>query len=202
MAESLARRKEAGHGLLVIISSPSGGGKSTVIRKLRQKHPEYLYSISTTTRAKRPGERNRTHYNFVTADQFQRLVRSGRLVEWAKVHDQFYGTPKANIARARRLRRIMLFDLDVQGTAAMRKSVPAVVTIFILPPSWEVLKKRLEDRRSETIAQRRRRLCTAREELRRKREYEYWVVNDRLEQCVEDCEAIIRAESLRSAGRR
>ncbi len=172
-----------------------------MIRKLRQKHPEYLYSLSTTTRGKRAGERNGTHYNFVTPMQFQRLIRSGRLVEWASVHDQFYGTPKANIARANRLKRVMLFDLDVQGAATMRKSVPSVVTIFIMPPSWEVLKKRLEGRRSETIAQRRRRLRTAREELRRKREYEYWVVNDRLEQCVEDCAAIIRAECLKSTPR-
>ncbi|MBI5866728.1 MAG: guanylate kinase [candidate division Zixibacteria bacterium] len=198
MAEASSRRTKAGRGLLVIISSPSGGGKSTVIRKLRQKHPEYLYSISTTTRGKRAGERNGTHYNFVTTAQFQRLVKSGRLVEWASVHDQFYGTPKANIARANRLKRVMLFDLDVQGAATMRKNVPSVVTIFIMPPSWEVLKKRLEGRRSETIAQRRRRLRTAREELRRKHEYEYWVVNDHLEQCVEDCAVIIRAESLKS----
>ena len=196
------RHSWTGKGLLVIISSPSGGGKSTVIRAIRSRHPEFLYSISVTTRGKRRGERNGTHYTFVSPDQFKRLVKAGQLVEWASVHDQFYGTPKASIVRARRLRRVLLFDLDVQGAAAMRQSVPSAVTIFLSPPSWEILKKRLEGRHSETEAQRRRRLRTAREELRREREYDYRVINDTLEQCVSDCEAIIRAELLRSEDKR
>jgi len=173
-----------------------------VIRALRRRHPEFLYSISITTRDKRRGERSGTHYTFASPDQFKRLIKAGRLVEWASVHDQYYGTPKTNLARARRLRRVMLFDLDVQGAAAMRKSVPSVVTIFLAPPSWEILKKRLEGRHSETEAQRRRRLRTARQELRRQSEYEYRVINDNLEKCVSDCEAIIRAELLRTKDNR
>ena len=191
-------RRWTGKGLLVIISSPSGGGKSTVIRALRQRHPEVLYSVSITTREKRRGERNGTHYTFVGPEQFKRLIKSKQLVEWARVHDQYYGTPQANILRARRLRRVMLFDLDVQGASAMRKSVPSVVTIFLRPPSWEVLKRRLQGRRSETVVQQRRRLRTAREELRRKGEYEYWVTNDNLETSIADCETIIHAELLKS----
>lgn len=191
-------RRWTGKGLLVIISSPSGGGKSTVIRALRRRHPEALYSVSTTTREKRHGERNGIHYTFVGPEQFKRMIKSKQFVEWARVHDQFYGTPKANILRARRLRRVMLFDLDVQGASTMRKSVPSVVTIFLLPPSWEVLKRRLQGRRSETIAQQRRRLRTAREELRRKGEYEYWVTNDKLATSIADCETIIHAELLKS----
>ena len=173
-----------------------------MIRALRSRHPEFLYSISVTTRGKRRGERSGTHYTFVSSDRFKRLIKAGQLVEWASVHDQSYGTPKANIVRARRLRRVMLFDLDVQGAAAMRKSVPSVVTIFLAPPSWEILKKRLEGRHSETEAQRRRRLRTAREELRRQPEYEYRVINDNLVNCVSDCEAIIRAELLKSEDKR
>jgi guanylate kinase len=196
------RHQWTGKGLLVIISSPSGGGKSTVIRALRRRHPEFLYSISITTRGKRRGERSGTHYTFASSERFDHLIRTGQLVEWASVHDQFYGTPKANILRARRLRRIMLFDLDVQGAASMRQNVPSIVTIFLLPPSWKILKKRLEDRHSETDAQRRRRLSTAREELRRRGEYEYWVINDNLEACISDCEAIIRAELLKSEEKR
>jgi len=202
VGKTTTSHQRSGKGLLVIISSPSGGGKSTVIGALRRRHTEFLYSISTTTRDKRRGERNGIHYNFVSPEQFKRLVKTGQLVEWASVHDQYYGTPKANIVRAHRMRRVMLFDLDVQGTASMRKSVPSVVTIFLLPPSWEILKKRLQDRRSETEAQRRRRLKTARAELQRRSEYEYWVINDRLDACVSDCEAIIRAEILRSEARR
>jgi guanylate kinase len=182
----------------VIISSPSGGGKSTVIRALRRRHPEALYSVSITTREKRRGERNGTHYTFVSPERFRRLIKSKQFVEWARVHDQYYGTPKANILRARRLRRAMLFDLDVQGASAMRKSVPSVVTIFLLPPSWEILKRRLQGRHSETVAQQRRRLRTARAELRRKGEYEYWVTNDNLERCIADCETIVHAELLKS----
>lgn len=190
-----------GKTLLIVISSPSGGGKSTIIKMLRQRHPEFLYSVSTTTRDPRRGERNRIHYTFVANPEFERLIRSKQLVEWARVHDHYYGTPRVNVARARRLRRVMLFDLDVQGAATVRREIPDVVTIFLLPPSWEVLRKRLEGRHSESPSQRRRRLRTAREEMKRRNEYDYWVVNRNRQTCVSECEAIIRAELLRATRR-
>ena len=125
------------------------------------------------------------------------MIRSRSLVEWAHVHQDYYGTPRANILRAKKMKRIMLFDLDVQGAASLRECEPSVVSIFLLPPSWNVLKKRLEERGSENAAQRRIRLQTARGELERRTEYKYWVTNDRLAACVSDCETIIRAEFLR-----
>jgi guanylate kinase len=183
--------------LLVVISSPSGGGKSTVIRRLRQLHPEFLYSLSVTTRAKRPGEKQGQHYDYVTPAAFERLIGKGQFAEWARVHNDYYGTPRKNITRARRARQVLLFDIDVQGAASLRKSEPSVVSIFLLPPSWAVLRDRLKRRDSETAGQQRQRLRTARQELSRRFEYDYWVTNDDLAGCVSDCEAIIRAEMLR-----
>jgi guanylate kinase len=101
--------------LLVVISSPSGGGKSTVIRRLRVRHPEFLYSLSVTTRAKRPGEKQGQHYDYVTPVTFERLISKGQFTEWARVHSDYYGTPKKNITRARRTKQILLFDIDVLG---------------------------------------------------------------------------------------
>lgn len=184
--------------LLVVISSPSGGGKSTVIRRLRQRHPEFLYSLSVTTRAKRAGERQGQHYDFVTDEAFQTLIRKKQFAEWARVHTDYYGTPKKNITRARRMKRVLLFDIDVQGAASLRAAEPSVVSIFLMPPSWAVLRDRLIGRASESAEQQRQRLRTARQELSRRTEYDYWVINDDLATCVADCEAIIRAEMLRN----
>jgi guanylate kinase len=156
--------------------------------------------VSLTTRGPRKGERNGVHYGFVTPARFDRLRRQGRLAEWAPVHDHIYGTPRANIERARRQRRVMLFNLDVQGAASLRREVPGSVTIFLEPPSRAVLRQRLLGRHSEDVAARRLRLRTAVSELARRGEYDYIVTNDRLPQCVRDCESIIRAELLRRAG--
>lgn len=186
-----------GTGLLVVISAPSGGGKTTVISALRRKHPEFLYSISVTTRSKRPGERSGVHYYFASPDEFERLKNEGKLVEWATVHGQSYGTPKSNIDRAMRQKRIMLFDIDVQGAASLRSAIPGMVSIFLLPTSLATLNRRLRGRRSDDRAAIARRLETAKTELARAAEYQYLVTNDDLDDCVKDCESIIRAEMLR-----
>ncbi|GAB4319309.1 MAG: guanylate kinase [Candidatus Zixiibacteriota bacterium] len=190
-------RSWTGIPLNVIISSPSGGGKTTVIRQLRRRHPEFLYSLSVTTRERRRGERNGVHYTFVDRDEFQALIDRVQLLEWAEVHGDRYGTPRRNVEDARRRKRVLLFDIDVQGAASIRRREPSVVSIFLLPPSWSELKRRLESRGSETQAKLRKRLQTARRELTRVGEYDYWITNDRLSDCVTDCEAVIRAELLR-----
>ena len=201
-AASKGRPGWVGTPLNVIISSPSGGGKSTVIRRLRRKHPEFLYSLSVTTRERRKGERNGVHYRFISSEEFEDLVAARQLLEWAEVHGDKYGTPRENVEQARRTRRILLFDIDVQGAAKLRKSIPGVVSIFLLPPSLAELKRRLTKRGSETPAQRRKRLETARQELARVKEYDYWITNDLLPVCVTDCEAVIRAEMMKRERRR
>lgn len=193
----MSRGRWTGTGLLVVISAPSGGGKTTVISALRRRHPEFLYSISVTTRKKRPGERSGVHYYFSTPDEFERLKQEKKLVEWASVHGQSYGTPRSNIDRAIKQKRIMLFDLDVQGAASLRAALPEVVSIFLLPTSMAALVRRLKGRRTDDKATIERRLETARMELTRAGEYQYLVTNDDLGNCVEDCESIIRSELLR-----
>lgn len=186
-----------GTPLLVVISAPSGGGKTTVINALRRRHSEFLYSISMTTRPKRAGERSGVHYYFATVAEFEQMKREDKLIEWATVHGQSYGTPRANIDRAFRKKSVMLFDLDVQGAASLREATPGVVSIFLLPPSMTSLRRRLKGRRSDDREAIIRRIETAQDELLRANEYEYLVTNDDLDECVGDCESIIRAELLR-----
>jgi guanylate kinase len=193
----MKKRGWTGTGLLVVISAPSGGGKTTVINALRRKHPEFLYSISVTTRSKRPGERSGVHYYFASPDEFERMKTEGKMIEWATVHGQFYGTPKSNVDRAMKQKRIILFDIDVQGAASLRSAIPGMVSIFLLPTSLAALNRRLRGRRSDDKAAIARRLETAKSELARAVEYEYLVTNDDLDDCVKDCESIIRAEILR-----
>jgi guanylate kinase len=193
----MSRGRWTGTGLLVVISAPSGGGKTTVISALRRRHPEFLYSISVTTRTKRTGERSGVHYYFATADEFERLKQEKKLIEWATVHGQSYGTPRSNIDRAMSQKRVMLFDLDVQGADSLRKSEPDVVSIFLLPTSMAALVRRLKGRRTDDKGTIERRLETAKLELARAGEYQYLVTNNDLDDCVQDCESIIRAELLR-----
>lgn len=193
----MSRGRWTGTGLLVIISAPSGGGKTTVINALRRRHREFLYSISVTTRPRRTGERSGVHYFFASEEEFEKMRRADQLVEWAMVHGKSYGTPRANIDRALRQKRVMLFDLDVQGAATVRKSMPGIVSIFLLPPSMAALTKRLKNRRSDDKSAIAKRIETAQSELARANEYDYLVTNEDLNLCVSDCEAIIRAELLR-----
>jgi len=186
---------------LLILSAPSGTGKSTVCRELRARDPELRYSVSCTTRPPRPGERNGRHYRFLTPSAFGRLRAAGGLLEWARVHGACYGTPRRFVEERIRAGEVILADIDVQGAAKIRKALRgAVVSVFLLPPSWRRLETRLRRRRDTDPAAIRRRLRTARREIRRAGEYEYWVVNDRLADAVSRVESIIAAESLR-AGR-
>ncbi|OIO05329.1 MAG: guanylate kinase [Elusimicrobia bacterium CG1_02_63_36] len=185
-------------GFLVIISAPSGGGKSTICRKLRRRDASLLYSVSTTTRAPRPSEIDGKHYHFVSEREFHRRQRRGAFLEWAKVHDNYYGTSKAFIDRETKTGGVVLMDIDVQGAATIRRRRKDAVTIFLIPPSMHSLRERLRLRKdTDTIETR---MANARAELKQAKHYDYWVLNDSLNTAVKQVEAIILAERHR-AGR-
>lgn len=181
-------------GLLVVISSPSGGGKTTICNRLRELNPSYRYSVSVTTRPKRALERHGQHYSFVSEEEFQRLVREGEFAEWARVHDHYYGTRRSFIDDVLRDRQIALFDLDIQGGLHLKKAYPQSVLVFILPPSMEVLEKRLRGRKTDDEQMIQTRLKNARAELKFWPRYDYVVVNQQLETAVKKVQAIIDAE--------
>ncbi|MDD5657316.1 MAG: guanylate kinase, partial [Elusimicrobia bacterium] len=181
-----------------IISAPSGTGKSTVCRKLMQRRKDLRYSVSCTTRAPRPGERDGRHYHFLAHEEFKRRIRRHEFLEWALVHGQYYGTPRRFIEQCRAEGRFVLLAIDVQGAAAVRRKIPDSVLVFLVPPSWEALRARLAGRRddADSVAVR---LANARCELREARKYDYVVVNDDLERAADEVECILTAESLKTA---
>ena len=190
---SIARR-----GLMLVISSPSGAGKSTIARTLLDLDPKFSLSISVTTRKRRPSEIDGVHYHFITVEEFERLRSSDALLEWAEVHGNLYGTPRAAAEKAMREGRDMLFDIDWQGARQLQEQAKTdIVSIFILPPSMEELAQRLtrraEDSR-ETIAMRLKNACV---EIDRWRDYEYVVINDDLDRAFSAVLSIVSAERLR-----
>lgn len=189
-------------GFLVVISAPSGAGKSSVCRALRSRDRDLRYSVSCTTRPPRPGEKDGVHYRFLSPAEFRRRERRGDFLETALVHGNLYGTPRDFIDAETRKGRVILLDIDVQGAAAIRRSRRRTgidsVTVFILPPSWKTLERRLRLRR-DTNDSIKTRLANARGELKEAPRYDYWVVNDRLDKAVDQVAAVITAERLRAA---
>ena len=186
------RAKPSRRGRIFVISSPSGGGKTTVVERLCAAMPRLVRSVSVTTRLPRPGERPGHDYHFVPKQTFQRLRRSGQLLEWAQVHGASYGTPKRPVVRALAQERDVIVSLDVQGARAVRRLFGArSVLIFLAPPSMRQLRSRLMRRRTETAAAIRRRLAVARRELACARWYDHTVVNDRLQRTISSLTRII-----------
>jgi guanylate kinase len=186
-------------GLMLILSSPSGAGKTTLTRMLLQaKELDLTLSISVTTRPRRHSEADGIHYHFITKRQFEVMRDSGDLLEWAEVHGNFYGTPRAPVEAVLAKGRDVLFDIDYQGTQQVREAASAdVVTIFILPPSMRELQARLERRAEDsgdTIA---KRLENARNEITRWEQYDYVLINDDIQKTFGDLLAIVTAERLR-----
>ena len=188
----------ARRGIMLVLSSPSGAGKSTIARNLLEFDPSFSLSVSVTTRARRTSEIDGIHYRFVDRDEFDRLRAGDGLLEWAEVHGNFYGTPRRPVEKVLREGRDMLFDSDYQGALQLKeKAGDDVVSIFILPPSMEELKTRLLRRAedsAETIAIR---LKNSKVEIGRWRDYDYVVVNDDLDRAFQDVRAIIAAERLK-----
>ncbi|KPK78473.1 MAG: hypothetical protein AMS25_15185 [Gemmatimonas sp. SM23_52] len=181
----------------VAICAPSGTGKTTVARALVRGGADLLFSVSATTRPARVGEQAGVDYHFVGRDEFEAMIAGGELLEWAEVHGELYGTPRANLERAERDGKLLILDIDVQGAQQVVTARPDTVTIFLLPPSLGALLERLRNRESEDEVRLRQRLETAQRELERLDAFEYVVVNDRLEETVARVGSIIAAERQR-----
>jgi guanylate kinase len=185
-------------GILFVLSAPSGTGKSTLCANLRTT-PDFIYSVSCTTRPPRPGEENGIDYHFLTKDHFERLIEADEMLEYASVHGNYYGTPKSTVKEALEQGTDVLLDIDVQGAATIRKTEDLVVRdslvdVFIMPPTLEELERRLRKRGTETDEQVMRRLATAREEMKLWRLYKYTILSGSMEEDLQKFRAIMRAE--------
>jgi guanylate kinase len=178
-------------GNLFIISGPSGAGKGTLVRELPDSVPDLWVSVSVTTRAPRPGEVEGQHYFFVSEAEFERLSSTGGLLESAEVHGNFYGTPRTAVEAKVAEGHQVILEIDPQGAFQVKKMLPDSVLIFIVPPSWEELQRRLTKRGSETKAQVETRLATAKRELELVGEYDHVVQNDDVLRAVGELVGII-----------
>ncbi len=185
-------------GILFIISAPSGSGKSTLVSQVRSLVEGLDFSISYTTRAPRGSEEDGREYHFTTRLEFERMIAAGDFLEWAEVFGNYYGTAISALSHAKDVGKDLLLDIDVQGAVQVMKKLPEAVSIFILPPSPEILEMRLRNRSeaehvtSETVIQ--SRLAEARHELKQMRDYKYALVNDVLDQAVSELRAIVLCE--------
>ncbi len=182
--------------LVFIVSGPSGAGKSTLIQRLMERDPRLAFSVSHTTRPPRPGEKDGRDYYFVTKETFRKLISKGAFLEWAQVYGEYYGTSKGEIDRIHRLGKDVVLDIDVQGARQVMERLPKDqwVSIFILPPNLETLRRRLMARGKDPLDRIERRLAVAREEISRAGLYDYRVVNSDLSAATEELVGIIAWE--------
>lgn len=185
-------------GLLIVISAPSGGGKTTICEHLLRKDPRLVRSVSATTREPRGQEREGRDYFFLKPALFDRRAKQGAFLEWAQVHGYGYGTPLREVRRSQARGRDVVLTIDVQGGLSVKRQDPRAVLIFVKPPSLGVLQARLQGRGTDSRETIRRRLKNARWEMSQARAYDYSVVNDTLAQAVAQIETIIAAERLRT----
>ena len=191
-SDTLQRR-----GLMLILSSPSGAGKTTISRMLLQHDAEIRLSVSATTRPMRPGEVDGKDYHFVSQAEFDRMAEDSEFLEWATVFGHSYGTPKAQVKSGIREGQDFLFDIDWQGTQQLyQKMETDVVRVFLLPPSIDELRRRLTGRGTDSADVIARRLAAAQAEMRHVGEFDYVIINDQLAQALEELRAVVRASRL------
>ena len=187
-------------GVCLVISAPSGAGKSTIANALRASEPELSHSVSVTTRAPRPGEVEGVHYHYRSMTEFEEMAGSGALLEWAMVFGRGYGTPRGPVEDALASGRDMVFDIDWQGHRQLRAALPDdVVSLFVLPPSLGVLEQRLRSRAADDPAEIARRMRSARDEISHWREFDHVIVNAELDRSIRNARAVLQAARLRTA---
>jgi guanylate kinase len=184
-------------GMLIIVSSPSGGGKGTLIRRVLKTVPNVGYSVSFTTRSAREGEVNGRDYFFISEEKFREMIAQGEFLEWAHVHAHLYGTRRAQVEKELTEGRDIILEIDVQGAESVKEMVPGAVSVFILPPSFEILRDRLVARGSERASELSLRLRNAHSEVARYREFDYVIINDDAERAAVQLASVVYAERAR-----
>ena len=192
-----AATTECGRGMLIVVSSPSGGGKGTLIDRVLQTVPEVSYSVSYTTRAPRGAEQDGREYFFVSTAAFEGLIRQGEFLEWADVYGHLYGTSKAQVERERAAGKDIILEIDVQGAASIRQLIDDAVSVFILPPSFELLRNRLAARGTDSLADLERRLRGAPAEVEQYKCFQYVILNDDINRASAQLASVIYAERAR-----
>lgn len=187
----------ARRGNLFVISAPSGSGKTTLVRRLLDTLDDVRFSVSFTTRPVRGSERDGIDYHFVPSDLFRTKIEDGEFLEWAEVHGNYYGTSRIVTEQVRASGEDILLDVDVQGAAQVRKAQPDAITLFVMPPSFEVLEERLRGRRQDSDEVIAGRLEEARHEIHHYKDYDYVLINDSVERTSELLKAIVLAERTR-----
>nr|WP_070378469.1 guanylate kinase [Rhodococcus sp. WMMA185] len=193
-------RKAVQRGRLVVLAGPSAVGKSSVVRLLRERMPELVFSVSATTREPRPGEVDGEDYRFTSRDEFQRMIDAGELLEWAEIHGglQLSGTPAAPVRQAIEQGKPVLIEVDLGGARAIRTAMPEALLVFMAPPSWDVLVRRLTDRGTESAEVVERRLKTARTELDAQDEFDEVIVNEDVNRSCDELVSLLVGRSEQS----
>ncbi|BAY91838.1 MULTISPECIES: guanylate kinase [unclassified Tolypothrix] len=188
--QSAATTKEClPHGRLIVLTGPSGVGKGTLMRVLLQRHPELYYSVSMTTRSPRPGESNGKNYYFVSRSKFEQLVAQGEFLEWAEFAGNYYGTPREIVLNQVNSGKLVVLEIELEGARQIRASFPSAHSIFILPPSFDELEKRIRGRAQDSEEAIARRLRRAQEEIQAADEFDVQIVNDDFETALNALEA-------------
>ena len=187
---------------LMIFAACSGTGKSTIVKALMQRHPQLKLSVSHTTRKPRPTEADGVAYHFVDHDHFRALIKSGAFVEWAEYAGNFYGTSYEMIREAEARGEDLIFEVEVEGAAALKNAYPRAVSCFLLPPSWSELEERLRGRKTESEEVIQRRLAEGLREVKVAHTFDHLVVNDDLETAIDDVSSIYRALKLQTRNQR
>lgn len=185
-------------GLLIIISGPSGAGKGTVCKELLSKYPNLALSVSATTRDPRPGEIEGKNYYFITKESFLDMIGNDEFLEYAKVYDNYYGTPSQSVLDMMDQGIDVILEIDIQGAAQVRINYPEGIYIFVVPPSLFELRKRITERGTESEEQLNKRMNCAYDEIRNAKDYSYIVINDKIHVAADQIASIIAAEKCRS----